>query len=119
MDSRRYAMNSKLLRLAGAFAAACLMTAVGHTQAIVTENFTDGTTINAWNFFNGACLTAGTSTSLTLPGSPPSCQSIQNSYYGSGNPLQGGQNGIFPDTIGQGALRFTNGGSYGYHQNGA
>jgi type IV pilus assembly protein PilY1 len=112
-------MNSKLLRIAGALAAACLMTAVGHTQAIVTENFTNGTTINPWYFINGACLTAGTSSSLTSPGSPPACTAIQNSYYGSGNPLQGGQNGVFPDSNGSGALRFTNGGSFGYAQNGA
>lgn len=111
-------MNSKLFRLASVFAAACLMTAVGHTQAIVTENFTDGTTINSWNFINGACLTAGTSSSLASPGSPPACTALQNTYY-NGNPLNGGQNGTMPDNIGSGALRFTNGKCCGYAQNGA
>ncbi|HEX9139124.1 MAG TPA: hypothetical protein VF848_04995, partial [Steroidobacteraceae bacterium] len=112
-------MNIKLLRMASLFAAACLLTAVGHTQAIISENFTDGVTINNWYFINGACLTAGTSSSLASPGSPPACTAIQNSYYGSGNPLNGGQNGVMPDTIGQGALRFTNGQCCGYAQNGA
>src|SRR5271154_6603240 len=111
-------MNSKLLRLASALAAACLMTAVGHTQAIVTENFTDGVTLNNWYYINGACLTAGTSSSTSGLGSPPACTALQSTYY-NGNPLNGGQNGTMPDAIGSGALRFTNGKCCGYAQNGA
>ena len=30
-----------------------------------TENFTGANTVNSWNFVNGACLTAGSST-ITL-----------------------------------------------------
>ena len=38
----------------------------GSAQAIVSEDFTGGTTSNPWYFFNGACLTAGT-TAVTGP----------------------------------------------------
>jgi type IV pilus assembly protein PilY1 len=92
-----------------------------------TEDFTQATTTNKWYFIHGACLTAGTGSSTTSPGTPPSCTSIFNSYYGNKNPplrgnttdydtaLVGGANGAsgstptFTDPAGQGALRLTNG----------
>jgi type IV pilus assembly protein PilY1 len=103
-------------------------------QTTYTENFTGASTTNSWYFINGACLTAGGSTSTASPGQIPSCVSL--SYYtNKGDPflsngttpfLNGGNTGTLPDdpTVG-GALRFTNGyaqGSnqpHGYNQNGA
>jgi type IV pilus assembly protein PilY1 len=93
-------------------------------QASVSEDFTGAATGNSWWFFNGACLTAG-----ALPGSEPTgsstgqipgCTTIAGSYYNhsSGEVLVGGANGTFPDPVGQGALRFTNGAPYGFNENG-
>jgi type IV pilus assembly protein PilY1 len=99
-----------------------------------TENFTTGNTTNSWYFFNGACLTAGTTpfTATTSPGSVPSCGSMTsgsgyyNLNYAAGEPLVGGTSGTIPgtDTTKGGALRFTNFptvGSYpqGYFESGA
>src|SRR5665213_838221 len=81
-------MNS-LQRLLALFA---LVVAVGvapatPAQTLLTEDFT-GTTSSAnggignWLFFDGACLTAGTSTSLASPASSiPACTTVLNSYY--------------------------------------
>jgi type IV pilus assembly protein PilY1 len=109
-------------------------------QTSISEDFTKATTTNSWYFFNGACLTAsGTSGSEPVSagvngsfgasgGSIPGCSSIASTYYNksSGEVLVGGYNGTFPDPpstatsapgVG-GALRFTNGYPYGYHENG-
>ena len=93
-----------------------------------TENFTGANTVNSWNFVNGACLTAGSSTSLTSPGPIPSCVELRVSgnYYNktiagsspyfnnTSEPLIGGNTGTLPDspTVG-GALRFTDAGTVG------
>jgi type IV pilus assembly protein PilY1 len=88
----------------------------------ISEDFTGTSTQNSWVFRNGACLTAST-TVTTSPGSPPGCTTILSSYYevihGNANDRQpstaldtkltGGYNGTFPDPVGNGALRFTNG----------
>ena len=101
-----------LLRFSGAAA-----------QSIVSEDFTGGTTTNNWYYFNGACLTAGSASGSSSPGTVPSCMSIKNSYYNQN--LVGGYAGVsgnsntLPDPIGNGALRLTNGYPYGYSQNGA
>ena len=77
------------------------------------ENFTGTATCNQWYFFNGACLTAGTTTAAN-PGTGNGCTAIDSSYY-SGEPLIGGANGTsgptqtLPDPNGSGALRLTNG----------
>ena len=83
----------------------------------VSENFTGATTTNSWYSLNGACLTASTNgtgtASATVAGSPPGCTA--NSYYSEN--LVGGYAGAagsavtLPDnaSLGQGALRFTNG----------
>lgn len=112
-------------------------TIIGHAQSAANEDFTQATTTNSWYFFNGACLTAGTGTSTTSPGTIPSCNTISSSYYGAKGDgyMVGGYNGtacptsIFgvlfcnastlPDSVGQGALRFTNGYPYGNNENGA
>src|SRR5271169_1881508 len=117
-------MNTKsvlaalLLALAG-FAPA---TWAQSLQSYVSESFTGGTTNNSWYFFQGACLTAGSTTTNLSPGQIPSCVSLTavGAYYDSPavpnnapfQPLVGGDppGGNFPDTAaaGGGALRFTN-----------
>jgi len=127
-------MSGKLLRHC-ILAVATLLVIAGpvasRAQSNISEDFTHATTTNSWNFFNGACLTAGTGTSVGAnPGSVPSCLSITSSYYKE--TLTGGSKGYLgsstapsslttgvADADGQGALRFTNGYPGGYHQNGA
>ena len=111
-------------------------------QTLLSEDFTGATSSNSagvgnWLFFNGACLTAGTSTNLTSPAtSIPACTSVLNSYYALSKDhdqyLMGGANGYLggtsapsspanqvADPVGSGALRFTNGKPYGNQQRGA
>ncbi|HXR19714.1 MAG TPA: PilC/PilY family type IV pilus protein [Steroidobacteraceae bacterium] len=92
-------------------------------QAAFTEDFTGASTNNNWYYFNGACLTAGTSAGTGSPGKVPSCTSIATSYYAAqqdNDPvLVGGATGTLPDPVGNGALRFTNGRPYGHGENGA
>ncbi|MDE2249968.1 MAG: pilus assembly protein PilY, partial [Gammaproteobacteria bacterium] len=96
---------------------------VVRAQTVYSEDFTGTSTTNAWYFFNGACLTAGTRSPGANPGQPPGCTGIGASYYNQN--LVGGFNGTsgsaqtLPDPGGNGALRFTNGNPYGYSQNGA
>ena len=106
------------------------------TQNPFVEQFTGTTTDNAWYFYNGACLTAGTSATTANPGQIPGCLDILSSYYAQqadGDPaLVGGDNGYLgssnppaspgqqqPDNLGNGALRFTNGYPYGHDESGA
>ena len=70
-------MNFKTLvgAVITAFALTCASTS--HAQ-IVSEDFT-GTSTNAqWFFFNGACLTAGTSTSTTSRPKTPTRVELRN-----------------------------------------
>jgi type IV pilus assembly protein PilY1 len=105
---------------------------MARAQTPVTEDFTGAATTNQWWFFNGACLTAGSSVGSEPNGSGsflmPGCTAIGQGgagplYYNE--PLVGGVNGVgsntqsLPDPVGQGALRFTNGWPGGYAQNGA
>ncbi|TLY74100.1 MAG: hypothetical protein E6K49_13860, partial [Gammaproteobacteria bacterium] len=128
-------MNTKCLIAATATILAAIAPLTARAQALLSEDFTGGTNSNSWYSFNGACLTAGSSsgsitstgnTSYVIssgPGQIPSCLSIVSSYYNQN--LVGGQNGVsgstqtLPDPVGQGALRFTNGAPGGYSQNGA
>ncbi len=119
-------MNTK--SWVGIGAAALLMSAgasASYAQATYTEDFTQATTTNKWYFYDGACLTAGNSTSLTQPNYIPSCGTIWTQYYSkqqtnqssADTKLVGGANGTSTsgvtttalDTPGNGALRFTNG----------
>ncbi len=99
-------------------------------DVLISEDFNSTTTANPWYFFNGACLTASTTSASANPGTPPGCTA--DSYYTEH--LVGGYNGTsgtsvtLPDPSGHGALRFTNGcipdssggcGSGGKAQNGA
>ena len=93
---------------------------VAHGQVSVSEDFTGASTNNPWFFFNGACLTASSASGVEPSGGAgqvPGCVSIKSSYYNE--TLVGGFNGSFPDPVGNGALRFTNGYPGGYSQNGA
>ena len=122
-------MNAKY-HVAIALAAVALTVSGGaRAQTTFSEDFTGAVTTNNWYFFNGACLTAGSSSSSASPGVVPSCLSIKTSYYSAaedGDPaLVGGYAGVsgnsqpLPDPVGHGALRFTNGYPYGHGENGA
>jgi type IV pilus assembly protein PilY1 len=137
-------MNSSKHWLARiALVLALVVAPASFADTLLTEDFT-GTTSSAstsgvgnWLFFNGACLTAGTSTVLTAPSTTiPGCVSVLSSYYShtqdSDQYLMGGANGFLggsaaptsislqqADPAGQGALRFTNGKPYGNQQRGA
>jgi type IV pilus assembly protein PilY1 len=136
-------MKAKLRNLTSVTFALVMFGSVAAQAQTVTysENFTGGSTNNSWYYFNGACLTAGTTaaTVVNVPGSAsavagviPSCVSMLTGsfYYNVGNavgePLVGGTSGTIPGTdptIG-GALRFTNvptNGSYpqGFQESGA
>ena len=106
-------MNTKSSLLFGL----CLMVTIyvlpASAQTTYTENFTNPTTTNSWFFLNGACLTAGTTS--TTAAANPACVGL--AYYpGKGdNNLKGGATGILPDPTARGALRFTN----SYNENGA
>jgi type IV pilus assembly protein PilY1 len=89
-----------------------------------SEDFTGTTTNNAWYFSGGACLTAGNSTSTTSqPGNVVGCATALLNYYSQAQDrdpsLVGGFNGNFPDPVGKGALRFTNGAPYGHFETGS
>jgi type IV pilus assembly protein PilY1 len=106
-------MNRHFLVGAALFCLAALsLTANAQTTNVVQDTFT-GTSANLnWASFNGACLTAGNGT-----GTIPACNTL--SYY-SGQ-TQTGLTGN-ADTVGNGALRLTNGcvnGTCYYDQNGA
>jgi type IV pilus assembly protein PilY1 len=121
---------------------AALLCCTARAQAPVSENFTGATTTNQWIFYNGACLTAGSSAvsggigvSTTGGYTFPGCVGIASSYYATtedgSQDLVGGVDGYLgsssapstpsqgvPDPVGQGALRFTNGYPNGHGQNG-
>jgi type IV pilus assembly protein PilY1 len=129
-------MNTKSLFLVLAVLLTGLAAGPGQAQTIYTENFTGAATSNQWYFFNGACLTAGTGTSTTSPGTVPGCATVWSNYYSSrqdSDPyLVGGTLGYLgsssvpasgatqtADAVNSGALRFTNGRSYGHQERGA
>ena len=71
-----------ILLLAGALAD------TSRAQTIFSEDFTGAQTTNQWYFTNGACLTAGTSTSVAQPGPVVSCSTDWGAYYSQRNPSQ-------------------------------
>jgi type IV pilus assembly protein PilY1 len=128
-------MNTKHLFLTLGIFAAVLASGQGRAQTVYSEDFTGASTTNSWYFFNGACLTAGTSTSTASPGTVPSCKSLSG-YYTTAQDndpaLTGGNLGylgaasapgsfasVVSDPVGFGALRFTNGAPYGHFERGA
>ena len=122
-------MNVKHHGAIALVAVALTVSGGARAQTIFTEDFTGATTNNNWYFFNGACLTAGSSAGSASPGQVPSCLSIKSSYYSAAQDndpaLVGGFAGVsgnsqtLPDPVGSGALRFTNGYPYGHGENGA
>ncbi len=130
-------MNVRALLLATCCAATLAFASGARAQTVVSEDFTGTSTNSNWYFFNGACLTAGTSTTVsTSPGNIPSCISILPTYYNNAQDkdtsLTGGASGYLgsktapsslsaqtSDPDGSGALRFTNGSPFGHAENGA
>jgi type IV pilus assembly protein PilY1 len=118
-------MSRKLAAIA--LLASLIAPSLAPAQTLYSEDFTGASTTNDWYFYNGACLTAGSSSSLVGPGNIPSCSQVRTSYYNEN--LVGGTSGAagsaqtLPDSAGNGALRLTNGyitsSSGGYNQNGA
>lgn len=110
-----WSLKSAATRVLALLVLCAPLAALAQSTNNLDEDFTGPTTNNSWFFFNGACLTAGTSAATTNPGQIPSCISIQSSYYKED--LVGGASGYLgstaspssADPTGQGALRFTNG----------
>ena len=79
------------------------------TSTSVTENFTGASTNCTWNYYGGACLTAGStaSTGTSSPGQLPMCKNLP--YYGSQTQVGGNTGDANQDTPASGgALRLTN-----------
>jgi type IV pilus assembly protein PilY1 len=72
-----------------------------HATLVINDTLTGAASSYPWVAKNGACLTAGNNT-----GTIPACVGL--GYY-SGKTLVGGVTGRLPDTVGNGALRLTNG----------
>lgn len=75
-------------------------------QLVISDTLTGAASSYNWKSLNGACLTAGGSTTITSTNTIPACVGLP--YY-SGKTLVGGVSGRLPDPVGQGALRLTNG----------
>jgi type IV pilus assembly protein PilY1 len=106
-------MKIKILAIALLLACAVSLPKSVHAQSCtdtnVTENFTGASTNCTWNFYGGACLTAGSSSATTSPGPLPMCVGL--AYYGAQRQYGGNSNNlnVTPDTpITGGALRLTN-----------
>ena len=114
----------KLDRLSLAIASALGLTGVAHAQLVINDTLTGASSSYNWMALNGACLTAGTSFTITSTNTIPACSVAgSNLSYYSGKTLVGGATGLLPDAIGVGALRLSNGdtgtGSNGNNQTGA
>jgi type IV pilus assembly protein PilY1 len=118
-------------RLAFGVAAAFGVAGAAQAQIVVNDTLTGNKSTYAWDVpvptsgDNGACLTAGDSTSgkgsAGGPNTIPACVGLA-AYKGT--TLVGGATGTLPDTGGNGALRLTNGdtklnGGNGNNQKGA
>jgi type IV pilus assembly protein PilY1 len=79
------------------------------TNTSVTENFTGASTNCTWNYYGGACLTAGSTaySATSSPGNLPMCKNLP--YYGTQTQLGGNTGNANQDTPATGgALRLTN-----------
>ncbi|MGS0741687.1 hypothetical protein ACVBEF_07610, partial [Glaciimonas sp. GG7] len=97
--------------------ASALVPLPGYAQLVVSDTLTGASSSYGWTTTNGACLTAGTGVTSSIP----ACNGL--AYY-SGKTQVGGVSGRLPDPVGQGALRLTNGdttanGSNGNSQTGS
>jgi type IV pilus assembly protein PilY1 len=105
-------MNAKNALFALLIAFTGLLPLEASAQTNFTENFTGTSTTNPWTFLNGACLTAGTSTSTTVAN--PGCVGLQyyiNKEGSTPNFLGGSGPNPLPDPLNGGAVRFTNTGN--------
>ena len=114
----------KLDRLSLAIASALGFMGVAHAQVVINDTLTGTSSSYDWVPLNGACLTAGTSFTVSSTNTIPACRvGTTNLSYYSGKTLVGGKNGVLPDPDKSGALRLTNGdtttGSNGNNQTGA
>ena len=114
----------KLDTLCLAIASTLGFAGVAQAQVVINDTLTGTSSSYNWLALNGACLTAGTSFTISTKNSIPACRvSGTNLTYYSGKTLIGGATGALPDADGQGALRLTNGdttgGSNGDQQTGA
>jgi type IV pilus assembly protein PilY1 len=112
------------LSLLLAMASALGFTSAVHAQVVINDTLTGASSSYDWAALNGACLTAGTSFTISSNSKIPACRvGTTNLSYYSGKTLVGGATGTLPDADGQGALRLTNGdtttGSNGNNQTGA
>jgi type IV pilus assembly protein PilY1 len=115
-----------LLHLVALLAVSCLLCpGLVRAQQTFQEDFTQSTLNLSWYGAGGTCLTAGTLTAA--PANQPTnaiigCVANLAAYYHlqtSADPaLVGGFNGKFPDPVGNGALRFTNGFPYAQFERG-
>src|SRR6266851_5969457 len=78
-------MNKKLSITAVAAMLAMVFSKLGEAQTVSSEDFTGASSANSWYYYNGACLTAGTSAGTgspgVTPGKIPSCKSILPPFY--------------------------------------
>jgi type IV pilus assembly protein PilY1 len=105
----RIIMAALVLALVGFHPAAVQAQTTSCTSTSVTENFTGATTNCTWNYYGGACLTAGStaSTATSSPGQLPMCKNLP--YYGSQTQVGGNTGNANQDTpLTGGALRLTN-----------
>ena len=100
-------------RIALAVAAVFGVAGTAHAQIVVNDTLTGKQSTYAWDVpgtNNGACMTAGDSSSGTGtsggPNTIPACVGL--AAYGKGV-LVGGATGTLPDSVNNGALRLTNG----------
>jgi type IV pilus assembly protein PilY1 len=103
----RIIMAALILALVGFVPAA--VRAQSCTSTSVTENFTGAATNCTWNYYGGACLTAGgtASTGTSSPGQLPMCKNLP--YYGAQTQVGGNNGDANQDTpLTGGALRLTN-----------
>jgi type IV pilus assembly protein PilY1 len=118
-------MNTKLSIVALALIIAAMSPLAADAQStnpqstlnsFVQENFSGAATTNQWYFLNGACLTAGSASSTTSPGTGQAC--VGDPYY-SGITQVGGNSGALqttpdsaspnnPNNLYPGVLRLTN-----------
>ena len=132
-------MNAKYLCAVLVLLIGATLANASRAQITYSEDFTGATTSHNWYYFNGACLTAGSSTAGTNPGAIPGCGSVLSTYYSLQTnhdaAMTGGDSGFLGSTaapsipdpivttngisVGHGALRFTNGAPYGHSESGA
>src|ERR1700679_1697897 len=94
-------MNTKYLLAVLILLLGAVASNPSRSQITFSEDFTGVNTTNSWYYYNGACLTAGTTTAGANPGAIPGCISVLSSYYSQNHPksntsdpaLVGGANG--------------------------